>query len=370
MAAGECARQQRELILGVHAVFGNQSNWEIVRSDDGTAFLSFEETIAAKPDGVIGLVDSSERFERLQAAGVRAVVSIERAEFAGAMAFGAVLVDEDELAYAALEHFESCLCKRLVYLREGDKWLQMPRMAALRQAAERVGMEMSVVESPHDLIAIAEPVAVVCDSNRLAVQTVSACLAAGKSVPGEAFVIGVGNDDIICVDSSVTISSIPLRFDLQGRMAAQLLRRLLEGQACSGEVQKVPPEAICPRASTSGLGVSDAMIVEAIGVIRRSGAQAEKSHLNVEQLARRCRVSRRVLERRFRKVLGWTPLEAITRERVGRAKQLMRTTRLPVDEIAHRVGFADVKSLRCHFLRLEGVLPGEFRRQNSTKAIA
>ena len=51
-------------------------------------------------------------------------------------------------------------------------------------------------------------------------------------------------------------------------------------------------------------------------------------------------MSRRVLEARFRKVLGHTPHEEIVRVQIGRVKELLAHTDLPLGAVAHQVGYA------------------------------
>ncbi|MDQ8191974.1 helix-turn-helix transcriptional regulator [Roseibacillus persicicus] len=88
---------------------------------------------------------------------------------------------------------------------------------------------------------------------------------------------------------------------------------------------------------------------------------------NVESLARSCGVSRRVLERQFRKDLRESPLGIINQFRINRAKHLLITTSSAITEIAEDIGFADVKSLRHHFRKIVGTTPGIWRREQKSQ---
>ena len=72
-------------------------------------------------------------------------------------------------------------------------------------------------------------------------------------------------------------------------------------------------------------------------------------------------VSRRTLELRFRAETGFPVGETILRERLERAKDLLRTTALPCEEIAARCGICDASHLAHLFRRKLGASPSAFR---------
>ncbi len=61
-------------------------------------------------------------------------------------------------------------------------------------------------------------------------------------------------------------------------------------------------------------------------------------------------------------VLGAYDVEAILGERLARAKDLLRTTSLPCEEIASACGICDASSLAHLFRRKFGATPSSFRR--------
>jgi AraC-like DNA-binding protein len=48
-------------------------------------------------------------------------------------------------------------------------------------------------------------------------------------------------------------------------------------------------------------------------------------------------------------------------QRVVRAQELLETTALTVDSVAHRAGFRDAPTLRRHFVRRVGTTPSAYR---------
>lgn len=79
--------------------------------------------------------------------------------------------------------------------------------------------------------------------------------------------------------------------------------------------------------------------------------------LTLAELAHAGAMSPRTLARRVHAGLGLTPLAFVQRLRVARAAHLLETTRLSVDEVAARVGYADAAAFRRVFHRHAGESP-------------
>jgi transcriptional regulator GlxA family with amidase domain len=90
-----------------------------------------------------------------------------------------------------------------------------------------------------------------------------------------------------------------------------------------------------------------------------------ESDLSVESLADRAAMSQRTFARRFVDETGTTPHGWITAQRVRRAETLLEGSDLPVEGIAHRVGFASAATLRHQFTKVRGISPQEYRRRFS-----
>lgn len=77
----------------------------------------------------------------------------------------------------------------------------------------------------------------------------------------------------------------------------------------------------------------------------------ERMHesITLADMAAHASVSPRTLNRRFRDQTGTTPLRWLLMQRVRRARELLETTDLSVEEIAVRCGFGNSINLRKHF---------------------
>ncbi|MER7623013.1 helix-turn-helix domain-containing protein [Streptomyces sp. NPDC126503] len=84
--------------------------------------------------------------------------------------------------------------------------------------------------------------------------------------------------------------------------------------------------------------------------------------LTLAELAGHARMSLRTFARRFNEEVGTSPGRWLIHQRVARARHLLETTDLGVDDIAGQVGFATGTSLREHLHAAIGVSPVVYRR--------
>jgi len=86
----------------------------------------------------------------------------------------------------------------------------------------------------------------------------------------------------------------------------------------------------------------------------------------VAELARRFAMSQRTLARRVRAATGMTPLALLQGVRLNRARRLIETSRMNIDQVAAAVGYEDATALRRLMRKLAGANPSRFRAQVAT----
>ena len=84
--------------------------------------------------------------------------------------------------------------------------------------------------------------------------------------------------------------------------------------------------------------------------------------LPLPELATHAQMSVRSFTRRFRDEVGMTPGRWLTLQRVERARHLLESSDLSVDQIAAHAGFGATSSLRQHLRTAVGVPPAAYRR--------
>ncbi|NED79766.1 helix-turn-helix domain-containing protein [Streptomyces sp. SID11233] len=82
----------------------------------------------------------------------------------------------------------------------------------------------------------------------------------------------------------------------------------------------------------------------------------------LRDLAQQESMSVRTFTRRFREEVGISPVQWLTQQRVERARQLLESTDLSIDQVARDAGFGTPTSLRQHLQAALGVSPTGYRR--------
>jgi LacI family transcriptional regulator len=188
---------------------------------------------------------------------------------------------------------------------------------------------------------------------------IEACKIAGLSVPDNIAIIGVDNDQLICDLCSPPLSSIVMNVEKAGYEAAALLDKMMSGEKIHNSEIPIQPTHVAVRQSTDTLAINDSDVVAAIRFIRSHS----KDVIQVNDVVNVVPLSRRVLEKRFRSILGHSIFDEIRRVRVEQIIQMLAETEMSVSEIAQVLGFPDVAHVSRYFSKEKGMSPLAYRKQ-------
>ncbi len=87
-----------------------------------------------------------------------------------------------------------------------------------------------------------------------------------------------------------------------------------------------------------------------------------EGNISILEVAQACDLSRGYFIRAFRDTTGMTPYQWLLRERINRARELLRASNAPLAEVAIACGFADQSHFTRVFSNIVGVTPGNWRR--------
>ena len=85
--------------------------------------------------------------------------------------------------------------------------------------------------------------------------------------------------------------------------------------------------------------------------------------ITVDELASMLALSRRNLERRFKRATSNTTVEYIQRVKIEAAKRSLETSKKNVNEVMYGVGYTDTKAFRDLFKKITGLTPVEYRNK-------
>jgi len=209
---------------------------------------------------------------------------------------------------------------------------------------------------------LSKPIGIMASNDERGFHVLEACKAAGVNVPEEVAVLGVDNDVANCEFATPPLSSIALSTAKAGYEAARLLDSMMrEGVSSVGKKEVVvKPTHVVARQSTSVFAVPDKVVAEALDFIRNN----VKMQIQVSDVAEFVSVSRRELERRFKRYLNHSIHQEIKLKKVQLITKMLLETSDTISEIASELGFSSIAHISRYFRDIEGVSPIEYRRRN------
>lgn len=100
--------------------------------------------------------------------------------------------------------------------------------------------------------------------------------------------------------------------------------------------------------------------------VKQAQEYIEKNYhqkISIQDLTLKLAVSRRNLERRFKKATSNTLVEYMQRVKVEAAKKHFEVSRKNINEVMYEVGYSDTKSFRTVFRGITGLSPVEYRNK-------
>lgn len=287
-----------------------------------------------------------------------------------------IQTDCDTIGKIAAEHFLDMGFKNFAYCGFDKVFWSRRRADSFCRRGNIAGLKVDMYEQPKNkkhctwnqerhyvanwLKSLPKPVAIMaCNDNR-ARDVVESCRISGLMVPDEVAVLGVDNDEFLCHFTEPALSSISLGLEKAGYQAAALLDQLMAGEQTSKQTIIVPALYVVKRTSTDILAVTDSLVSKALKFIRQRAPQMQ---IQVPDVMDACAASRRVMERRFKKVIGRSVNDEIRRVRVEQFCRMLLETDMPVYQIALALNFPSTEHISRYFRKEKGMSPLEYRRR-------
>ena len=319
-------------------------------------------------DGFVLLDHPPERVvERLVAAGFPCVVeSPERFACEPAPNFARIFCDTRALARAAAVHFAARQAFRgfgFAGTEREEPWAT-ERGNLFREALAERGIDCSVCRPRRRslrrwLARLPKPAAVCAAHDAMSRRVVDECLSMGLRVPDDVAVLGFDDDPVFCLAPAPRLSSVAQDFRRCGWLAAETLERLMDGETGIPETLSYGVRGVAIRESTMPDSPHAALVQRAVEWIDANACR----NVGAEELAAHLGVSRRLVDLRFREILGRSIYEVIRDRRLEEAKRLLRQTDASIASVTERCGFTNKTHLKNLFLRRVGCSMRDWRNR-------
>lgn len=166
---------------------------------------------------------------------------------------------------------------------------------------------------------------------------------------------------LLLVESYTTIAETFADISEGSEQCLRMTRRLEQLLSCSeetalqGQLLQIV-ERIC-RQQSERAGPPDILIQRVEEYVQKNYMD---NNLNISTIADAMQLTPSYLSRTFRTKTGEGLLDRINSIRIAHAKQIMRTRNISQEQLCSMVGYANVRTFRRAFSRVEGVTPGKY----------
>ena len=339
-----------------------------------------EHELARGADGfIVGIPGTEDALSLLAKSKVPTVVMNVSGGGIENRTYGIAFVKSDSAAVG--REAANALLKQGIYksygyagYRTDDDWSR-ERGTAFRDALEEAGFVGRMMDITHYkdkiedkptvikwLQALPKPCGILAACDDRAFEILDICKEIGLKVPAEVGILGVNNDPILCENAEPRLSSVYPDFVEEGRLAAEILEKMMAGGSIPAErrLRKVGIRTIVHRESTVAQSEAGRLVQKVLAYIEREAVKG----IGVEDVARRFKVSRSLLEMRFGELQGESVYEAMLRIRLDEVKRRLRQTRDPISEITAACGWKNPAPPKTLFKKRFGVSMRDYRKNS------
>jgi LacI family transcriptional regulator len=291
--------------------------------------------------------------------------------FSSSVRLPSVLNDDAAVGRMVADELMARAFKSFAFVGVGSWGFSVERQAGFCSRLRDRGFEVTTWSYPEQtmwpeqqsqlaawLASLPPSTAVLACNDVVAWRTLDALRQTRRRVPEDIALIGVDDDQTLCELADPPLSSVRVASETIGYGAARLLARLIAGGKPPKRTVRIAPLGVTTRRSSDVLSISDGDVAAAMNFIASHAGEP----LQVTDVCQAVPVSRRLLERRFRAVMGRTMLEEIHRCHLLRARSLLVETNMDLERVARLSGFSNAKQMGALFRSRLRTTPTTVRR--------
>ena len=370
-----------ECLRGIKSYADEKGGWQIVTSPPSLRSAGEEDihlpALKTWPgDGVIACLTT--RGEEKAAARLpMPVVNLSGWQPPG-LGVPRVNADHEAIGRVAAEHLLALGLRHFGYYGIAGPWYSRARERGFSERLHQAGHDCAVFRQAASgvraqkwrqryaglerwLKGLPKPCGILAVHDYRARVVMELCSRLGFAIPGEVALLGVDNDPTTCEYCTPSLSSVSRDPFACGVAAAALLHSLMRGLPVSGRDTLVRPQGVITRGSTDHFYDDDPVVRRVVEHVVAHAGEA----MSVAAIAKRLRMSRRLIEMRFRERLGTTPHAYLQQRRVRYARNLLLdNARIrSLGEVAAASGFGCARAFREAFRAATGYTPKAFRER-------
>jgi len=368
----------RKRMMGIYRELGAASRYDIriISNEESLCDLLTVTNGDERPDGIISGVPYSERTKRMIGVSGIPFVGIGMTEneiVSRPKLSGFVLNDNEGIGRAAADFFLGLGGFRsFAYVPDtrGRSWSVL-RGRAFAARLAGTGKDCFLFQSndgdtaslSNFLSQLPRPAAILAAWDGRAADVLHAAHKANLQVPEDISVLGVDDDEMICEHTVPPLSSVKTDAEGMGESSARMLHSFLSGRRKAlSRIVRCPIIGITERQTTGSPAPATSLIERALAFIDAEATNGIKA----EDVAKYLKVSRRLLDLRFKQFETGSVTEKITERKIAAARRLLTETDLSIKEVFRQSGFGDVSNATKLFKSTIGLSPVAWRAQQAT----
>lgn len=343
------------------ALYAGQNGWHL----NVSILKDFQLPDHWQGDGIITSLNNSRQLEEF-VLGAK-VPTVDLSIWREDIDLPRVAADNTEIGRVGAEHFIEMGHRNCAWFGLATNPVSRTRYKAFADRLAEAGVDCVRLDTvkPQDpvymtqrILDLPKPCAIYTKSDYDSAWILNLCLDAGLSVPEEVAILGADDNPLICDSQVVPLSSV--RHDLKriGYEGAAMLDSLMRGEVLNERLKLIQPKGITVRKSTDVLAVTDTLIRDVILYLKENYRRS----MGTKEVADLFKISRRMLEIRFRAQMHCSLREFLIGVRIGEAKKLLNFTKDTTETIAAMTGFCHAAHFSNTFKKVVGMSPIQYRK--------
>ncbi|MCH6254920.1 DNA-binding transcriptional regulator [Puniceicoccaceae bacterium K14] len=345
------------------ARFASENKWHL----NSSVLKTFQMPHNWNGDGIITSLNNNDRI--VQFINEANVPVVDISSWREDVEVPRVTADNFNIGEVAAEHFLEMGHHNFAWFALSLNPVGKERYEGFRVSLKDAGFDLTRIDKSRAqdgptivsrLLELPKPCALFCKSDYDAAWICDLCYNSNIKVPEQIAVLGVDNNELICQNQSIPLSSINHNLERIGYEGAAMLESLMNNDTHHIDRKLIKPDGITIRRSTNSLVVTDPLVSETLTYLEKNLHRP----ISTDDIAEAFGTTRKKIETRFRQQLHSTIRDKLIRMRIEKSKMMLKEGAKPIEDIAALTGFCHASHFSNTFKKLTGMAPTSYKRKS------